>query len=123
VLGYIVAGGALGTIARWGLQGLVQERLQTSFPAGTLIINLAGSFAVGFLIRIGTATTIMSPELRAGVTVGFCGAFTTMSTFGYEAWSMLGAQDYVRAALYMAATLAGSIVCVGTGIALANRIL
>jgi CrcB protein len=82
---YIALGGLVGTLSRYGLQGWVQDRLSGgTFPAGTLVVNVAGSLAIGFLIRYGTGSALFSPEMRAGLTIGFCGAFTTMSTFAYE---------------------------------------
>jgi CrcB protein len=123
-LAYVAAGGLVGTIARYLLQGWVQTRAGgLAFPAGTLSVNLAGSLALGFLLRYATGTTVVSPELRAGLTVGFCGAFTTMSTFSYETLTLLADGQYWRAAVYMAATLLGCVAAVIAGTDLANRLL
>ncbi len=123
MLGYVLVGGVLGTLARYGLQGLVQAKAATAFPTGTLVVNLTGSLALGFIMRWATGTTVLTPELRAGLTVGFCGAYTTMSTFGYETWGLLAVQDYTRAALYAGLTMVGCVVAVAAGVALANRLL
>ncbi len=119
---YIAVGGVAGTVARYGLQGLIQPRAGT-FPTGTLIVNLAGSLALGFIIRYATGSTVVSPELRGGLTIGFCGAFTTMSTFSYESMALLGDGDYWRAGLYMAGTIVGCLAAVALGTALANKLL
>jgi len=119
---YIAVGGVAGTLARYGLQGLIQPRTGT-FPTGTLIVNLAGSLALGFIIRYATGSTVISPELRGGLTIGFCGAFTTMSTFSYESMALLGDGDYWRAGLYMAGTIVGCLAAVALGTAVANKLL
>jgi CrcB protein len=124
MLAYVALGGLLGTVARYALQGWVQARAgATGFPAGTLAINLLGSLALGFLIRYGTGSAVFSPEMRAGLTIGFCGAFTTMSTFSYESVRLLGDGDFWYAGLYMGGTIFGCLAAVLAGIALANRLL
>jgi len=120
---YIAFGGLLGTVARYLLQGWVQERAGGSFPLGTLAVNLAGSLALGFVLRYATGSNLVSPEVRAGAAIGFCGAFTTMSTFGYETTTLLAAGDYRRAALYVAGSLLGCLAAVFAGAALANKLL
>ena len=121
---YIIAGGIAGTLSRWYLQGWVQTRSGLStFPVGTLAINLIGSFVIGFVIRLATGSTVITPELRAGLTIGFCGAFTTMSTFSYESLRLLGDGEFGLAALYMGGTIAGCVGAVIVGTALAERLL
>jgi CrcB protein len=119
---YIALGGVAGTLARYGLQGLIQPRAGT-FPTGTLIVNLAGSLALGFIMRYATGSTVVSPELRGGLTIGFCGAFTTMSTFSYESMALLSDGDYWRAGLYMGGTIVGCLAAIVLGAALANKLL
>ena len=119
---YIALGGVAGTLARYGLQGLIQPRAGT-FPTGTLIVNLAGSLALGFIVRYANGSTVVSPELRGGLTIGFCGAFTTMSTFSYESMALLSDGDYWRAGLYMGGTIVGCLAAIVLGAALANKLL
>src|SRR5258706_6064526 len=119
---YIAVGGVAGTLARYGLQGVIQSRAGT-FPTGTLIVNLAGSLALGFIIRYATGSTVVSPELRGGLTIGFCGAFTTMSTFSYESMALLGDGDYWRAGLYKTGTMGGGPAAVALGKAVASKLL
>jgi CrcB protein len=123
-LAYIALGGLLGTIARYMLQGWIQTRAgATTFPLGTLTINLVGSLAVGFVIRYATGSTVISPEMRGALTIGFCGAFTTMSTFSYETMTLLRDSQYLYAGLYMGGTILGCLAAVIAGTALANRLL
>jgi CrcB protein len=119
---HIAIGGLAGTLARYFLQGWIQSRAGT-FPLGTLAINVAGSLALGFLIRYATGSTVISPELRAALTIGFCGAFTTMSTFSYESMALLGDGEYWRASLYMGGTIGGCLAAVVLGTVLAERLL
>lgn len=124
MIAYIALGGIVGTLARWFLQGWVQQRSGlATFPVGTLAINLAGSFLLGFIIRFATGSTVISPELRGGLTIGFCGAFTTMSTFSYESVRLLGDGEYWYAGIYMGGTIIGCLAAVIAGTALASRLL
>lgn len=122
MVAYITLGGILGTVARYWLQGAIQTRSGT-FPTGTLVINIAGSFLLGFIVRFATGTTIISPELRGGLTIGFCGAFTTMSTFSYESVRLLADGEYWYAGLYMGGTIVGCLAAVIAGTALASKLL
>jgi len=121
---YILAGGIVGTLGRWQLDGWIQRVSGAgTFPVGTLVINVSGSFVIGFVARLGTGSTVISPDVRGGLTIGLCGAFTTMSTFSYESVRLLGAGDYARAALYLGATIFGCLGAVVGGSLLAGRIL
>ena len=122
MIAYILLGGLMGTLARYLLQGLVQARTSV-FPVGTLVINICGSLLLGFIMRLATGTTVMSPELRGGLTIGFCGAFTTMSTFSYESSKLLADGEYWYAVLYMGGTILGCLLAVVIGTVLANRAL
>ena len=124
MLAYIALGGVLGTVARYVLQGWVQSRAgATTFPVGTLAINLLGSLALGFIVRYATGSTVISPEVRGALTIGFCGAFTTMSTFSYESMTLLRDSQYLYAGLYMGGSMLGCLAAVIAGTALANRLL
>lgn len=114
---YIALAGVAGTLARYGLEGWVRGRV------GTLAVNLTGSLALGFIIRYATGSIVVSPDVRAALTIGFCGAFTTMSTFSYESMALLWEGDYWRAGLYMGATIAGCLAAIALGTALANKLL
>lgn len=120
---YIALGGIAGTLSRYGLQGWIQSHAAGAFPRGTLVINLVGSLILGFVVRLATGTAVISPDLRAGLTIGFCGAFTTMSTFSYESMALLRDGEYAYAGLYMGGTILGCLAAVIIGTAVANRLL
>jgi CrcB protein len=117
----IALGGALGTAARWWIGGWAQ-RYSASFPYGTLTINVTGSLLLGFLMRYLTQTPT-NPELRLALTVGFCGGFTTFSTFSYEAARLLEDGSTGRAFTYMAASVLLSLAAVFAGFAIARSVL
>ena len=78
---------------------------------------------LGFIVRFATGSTVASPELRGGLTIGFCGAFTTMSTFSYETVALLQDGQYWRAGLYAGGTVLGCLLATVAGLTLANRLL
>ena len=81
---FIALAGAAGTLARYGLAGLVQMRSGASFPFGTLSVNLLGCFVFGIIFALSERMTSLSAETRTILLVGFAGAFTTFSTLMYE---------------------------------------
>jgi CrcB protein len=117
----IAAGSAIGGISRYLVGGLVQRLLDTTFPAGTLLINVTGSFLLGAILRYGVETPTLTPELRALLTVGFCGGYTTFSTFSYEAVALLEDGEWGRAGMYIGLSLVLSIAATFLGFALARQ--
>ncbi len=81
---FLAIAGALGTLSRYGLNGLAQRMTGSSFPLGTLLVNILGSVFIGFIMQVSLNTDIIPRSLRVILTVGFLGAFTTFSTFAYE---------------------------------------
>jgi CrcB protein len=118
----VAAGGALGATARFGLSGWVQGFLNTTFPLGTLVVNVLGSFLLGlsFLFMENLA---FSAEARSMVTIGFLGAFTTFSTFSYEAIVLLEGGEWARGGMYVGGSLVLGLVGVLGGLALASFVL
>ena len=120
---WIAIGSALGGVSRYLFGGLIQRLFDTSFPSGTLAVNVVGSLLLGFIIRYSLETPAVSPELRGFLTIGFCGGFTTFSTFGYEGAVMLEEGQWTRFAAYVGLsvllTLAGTLA----GFAAAREVL
>ncbi|MFA7288592.1 MAG: fluoride efflux transporter CrcB [Melioribacteraceae bacterium] len=85
----IATGAALGGAFRFWVSGSVYRFLPANFPYGTLTVNVLGSFLLGFIIFFLDAKKIISPELKIFLTIGFCGGFTTFSTFAFETVSLL----------------------------------
>jgi CrcB protein len=84
----IAVGGSLGAIARYGLSTFVYHMTSATFPWGTLVINLTGSFAIGLVIELFD-TAIIPTEWRSLITIGFLGAYTTFSTYTLETVNLL----------------------------------
>ena len=118
----IAFGGAVGAVARYGLSGWVQSLLGTTFPIGTLVVNVLGSLALGFSLPL-FATLAWSAESRTLVTIGFLGAFTTYSTFSYEAVVLLEGGEWARGGVYMGGSLLLGLAGIVSGMALASFLL
>lgn len=108
-----------GTLARYGLGKWIPTWAGTDFPWATLAINLAGSFVLGFAMR-AAETMPISPEVRGMVTIGFCGAFTTFSTFSLETVTLLQAGEWGRGAVYALGSMALGVLAVLAGLAAAG---
>ncbi|MGH9712126.1 MAG: fluoride efflux transporter CrcB [Candidatus Acidiferrales bacterium] len=121
-IGLLIVFGALGTLARYGLQGVVQHRTSSNFPSGTLVVNLAGCFLLGGIAHYGLMHLSIPPEWRIGITVGFFGAFTTFSSFSWETVQMLQDGEWARAAMYLLASVLGGLVAVVLGMRLSEMI-
>ena len=118
----IALGGAAGAVARYGLSGWVQAALNTTFPMGTLVVNLLGSFLLGLSFPLFESLA-WSAETRTMVTMGFLGAFTTYSTFSYEAVVLLEGGEWARGGLYMGSSLLLGLASVVGGMIVASLIL
>ncbi len=113
--------GAVGTLCRYGLQGLVQTSMGTTFPYGTLLINLTGCLLLGFLGQLTLNRLLISSDLRIAIAVGFFGGYTTFSSFGWETAKMLEDGEWLRATTYVTASVFAGLLFSVAGIRLANR--
>jgi len=110
----IALGGAAGSLLRYAAGRVVQGMSASGFPVGTLFVNVSGCFIIGILVR-QFMNMQLSPELRALLIVGFCGGYTTFSTFSADTIGLIEGGEYARASGYvvlsvglcLAATLAG----------------
>src|SRR6202167_2860370 len=118
----LIVFGALGTLARYGLQGLVQERTGSGFPYGTLVVNLIGCLLLGGIAEYALTHLSVPPEWRIGITTGFLGAFTTFSTFTWETARLIQEGEWQRASVYLAVSLIGGLLAVFCGMKFADRI-
>jgi fluoride exporter len=120
---YVAAGGAIGSVARFLLGAAIQSRMTIEFPVGTLVINVTGSLLLGFLFRLALGTPEISPEIRAFLTTGFCGGYTTFSTFTFETANLLEAGQIARAATYVGLSILVGLTGTFAGFAVAHYAL
>jgi fluoride exporter len=113
--------GAIGTLGRYGLQGLIQERASGTFPYGTLVVNLTGCFLLGLVAQFTMNRVVISPELRVAIAVGFLGGYTTFSSFGWETAKMIEGGEWARASAYVTVSVVAGLFLTVAGIRLANK--
>jgi fluoride exporter len=123
MLFYVAIGSALGGVSRYLLGGYIQRALQSDFPAGTLLINVSGSLVIGALLQYAVETPSVSPELKALLAIGFCGGYTTFSTFSYETVVLLKDGEWTRAGMYIAGSVLLSLVATIIGFAVAREVV
>ena len=120
-LALIAIFGAAGTLARYGLQGVVQIRTASTFPLGTLLVNLTGCFLLGLIGQFTLNRMVISPDWRVAIAVGFFGGYTTFSSFGWETAKMLEAGEWAWATAYVGASVMAGLLLSVAGIRLANK--
>lgn len=119
----VALGGALGAVARYGLNEAAIRLFGVAFPWGTLAVNVVGSVTMGVLIELMALVWSPGPEVRAFLVVGVLGAFTTFSTFSLDAVVLAQRGEAWAAAAYVAASL---VLCIGgliAGLRLARVLL
>ncbi len=117
---FLIVGGSFGTLARFTVVKAVQSRLPTLFPWGTMIVNLSGSFIIGFLFILFEESFI-SRDFRALMMIGFLGAYTTFSTFSLETLNLMRDGEMTAAAGNILLTNFLGITCAFLGL-LAGRV-
>jgi CrcB protein len=119
---YIGIFGALGCLARYFVSGWTYALAGRGLPYGTLVVNVVGSLILGLIMEGSLRSTLLSSELRLGLTVGFLGGFTTFSTFSYETFRLLEEGSLLQAGANILLNVTICIVCAGLGILLARHL-
>ena len=112
---WVGVGGFFGAVVRYLVSGWAQRWMIGSFPLGTLVVNVAGCFALGALMA-WLDRGWLSPAMRQLLAVGFLGALTTFSTFGYETFDLLRGGEAGLALLSVAANLLVGLLAVWLGL-------
>jgi len=101
MLNYLIVsvGAAIGGAARYWFSNIVYKFFPAIFPYGTLAVNIVGSFILGLIIFIFDERELLNNQLKIFLTIGFCGGFTTFSTFSLETFNLLRDSQYFLAAL------------------------
>ena len=118
----VLLGGAVGAPSRWFVDGFVRTKHDTPFPWGTFVINATGSFVLGVVLGSAAAGGASHTAVVL-IGTGFCGAFTTFSTFGFETVRLAEERDYGRAVLYVALSLGVGLLLAVAGWALGHGAL
>src|SRR5258708_38820260 len=118
---YVAIWGGTGTHGCSGLQVVVQIRRASTFPVGTLLINLSGCFLLGLIGQFTLNRLVISPDWRVAIAVGFFGGYTTFSSFGWGTAKMLEDGEWARATAYVGASVVVGLLLSVAGIRLANR--
>ena len=103
--GYLVLGSIAGGIARYTLAGKIYDKLGTTFPYGTLVINISGCLLIGFFNSLAEDKFLLGPNERVLLMTGFCGAYTTFSTFMLETGNLLRDGEFVLSFLNIGLSL------------------
>ena len=121
----VMVGGALGTGARFWVSGFVAERGGELFPLGTLVVNITGSFAIGFFAALmdPEGPFLMSPRLRQFFMIGVFGGYTTFSSFSLQTLDLVRDGDWVKAGLNTLLSFVCCLAAVWLGRILALAIL
>lgn len=119
---WVGLGGFLGANARYLLGGWIAARYGTLFPLGTFVINVTGSFILGFFLTLAQERVLIHPNVRLLFAVGFVGAYTTFSTFEYESMRLLQDGELLWSLVNLVGSVLTGGVAVLAGIILASRV-
>jgi CrcB protein len=121
-LALIAVAGAVGSLSRYGLSGLVQAIVGEDFPWGTLVVNALGCFLFGLVWALAEERLVITGEVRFVLLIGFLGAFTTFSTFAFETSQFLQDSEWALAAVNIIGQNTLGVICVLLGFA-ASRLI
>jgi len=116
----VTAGGVVGTLLRFGVAQWVSAQWPRHFYLATLAVNLLGCLLIGYLYAFFLTRPELSPELRAGLIIGFLGALTTFSSFSLDGLRLLESGQVATAFGYLAISLFGGLLAAWAGVALAR---
>ncbi len=111
----IAIGGAVGSVSRYGCQKWIYQIYPHPFPFGTFVVNVTGCLLIGLFFGLSEKGNLVSPEWRILLTAGFCGGFTTFSTFSFETLSLLKEGEYAYALLYIFLSVLVGLLAVWLG--------
>jgi CrcB protein len=119
----VAAGGALGSMARYWVGGWAPRLFGQSFPYGTLVVNVVGSFLISLVMGVALSTSAISPNARIFLATGILGGFTTYSSFNYETLALLQQRLWLSGGLNLALTGLGCLVAGVLGLMLARLLV
>lgn len=118
----VALGGAVGSVARYVVSGYVGQAVGGGFPWGTFAVNVIGCLAIGLLSALVSAGTV-TPAMKLLLVTGFCGGFTTFSTFANESLMLMKTSDALYTLLYIVTSIAAGLFAAYAGMRIAARYL
>jgi fluoride exporter len=122
VIGMVALGGALGSVMRYAMAGLVQPAWWPGFPFGIFVVNISGGLAMGLIAELAALKLNLTPELRAFLTTGILGGYTTFSTFSLDSALLIERGAYAQAGAYVIGSVVLSILALFFGLWLARTL-
>jgi fluoride exporter len=121
---WIALGGALGTTARYWLSGVVARSVGETFPWGTLVINVTGSFVIGFFGALTgpDGRLFVGSTARQFVMIGMCGGYTTFSSFSLQTLNLMNDGEWLQAGANIGLSVLFCMIAVWAGVVLAGSI-
>lgn len=119
---FVGTGGFIGSVMRYLVQIWIEKGLTSTFPLGTLLANIAGSFIIGIVFALAEKGDLMNAEWRIFLAVGVCGGFTTFSSFAYNNFIMLKENAFEQFFLNVGGSLFLGILAVYLGVILVRAI-
>jgi fluoride exporter len=116
ILAMVAVGGALGSLARYLVAGAVQPAWWPGFPFGIFVVNITGGLAMGLITGLAALKLNLTPEMRAFLTTGILGGYTTFSTFSLDSAMLMERGAFVQAGAYVVGSVVLSILALFTGL-------
>ena len=117
---WVAFGAVVGASARYFLSSFIAELIPSGFPYGTLIINITGSVLLGFFLAWTSERVLVDPRWRLLVAVGFCGSYTTFSSYAFETFALVEQGQWLLVGLNVIASNLLGLASVVAGVALAR---
>jgi CrcB protein len=124
MINYLIIGigGFLGAIARYAIGVWIGQKWGRSFPLGTFVINVSGSFFIGLLMSLFTERLMVNPQWRLLLVVGFLGAYTTFSTFEYETGRLIKDGEWLVASMNVVFSVFAGFIALKIGEIIAKSV-
>jgi fluoride exporter len=117
---WIALGAVVGASARYFLNSVISRDFSSAFPYGTLLINITGSLILGFFLMFSTERALVDPRWRLLVAVGFCGSYTTFSSYAFESFALMEQGQWLLSGINIVASNVLCLAAVLVGAALAR---
>jgi fluoride exporter len=117
---WIALGAGVGASARYFISGYIARTFSTAFPYGTLAINVTGSLVLGFFLILAGERMLLDPRWRFLIAIGFCGSYTTFSSYAFETFAYMEQGQWLLVAVNVVASNALCLAAVVAGAALAR---